>query len=254
MMASSPSEQLSRPQLDALLREKPYVPPCQHFSAAPWDAETFPDVKVHRSAALKAKMEAAFAKVVPSRTMQRATTVGELLGELEARTGAQIFAMGGYLRDLLQGKSPNDLDVCVATSPHGIVEMGMYAEELGLEYSLAPHWVQPRQLVKDAEAIQEKVPYMLTRLQELDHIVEVQQNENRKFELAKAKIEGDKNRRLEEAQHDRDAARTSIHDEYRMQALLLAAIPGLLVGLLTYFRRRGSASNIPLNRRVGGSN
>jgi len=85
-------------------------------------------------------------------------------------------------------------------------------------------------------------------------IVEVQQNENRKFELAKAKIEGDKNRRLEEAQHDRDAARTSIHDQYRMQALLLAAIPGLLVGLLTYFRRRGSASNIPLNRRVGGSN
>lgn len=86
-------------------------------------------------------------------------------------------------------------------------------------------------------------------------IVEVQQNENRKFELEKAQIEDRKKRRLEEAQHDRDAARTGIHDSYRLVVLLLAAIPGILLGLLTYLRRSSRASSIiPSNRLVGGSN
>ena len=86
-------------------------------------------------------------------------------------------------------------------------------------------------------------------------IVEVQQNENRKFELEKAQIEDRKKRRLEEAQHDRDAARTGIHDSYRLIVLLLAAIPGILLGLLTYLRRSSRASSIiPSNRLVGGSN
>lgn len=86
-------------------------------------------------------------------------------------------------------------------------------------------------------------------------IVEVQQNENRKFELEKAQIEERKSRRLEEAQHDRDAARTGIHDSYRLVVLVLAAMPGILLGLLTYLRRSSRASSIiPTNRRVGGSN
>lgn len=86
-------------------------------------------------------------------------------------------------------------------------------------------------------------------------IVEVQQNENRKFELEKAQIEGRKKRRLEEAQHDRDAARNGIHDSYRLVTLLLAALPGILLGLLTYLRRSSRASSIvPRNRLVGGSN
>ncbi|MCK5940593.1 MAG: Gldg family protein [Planctomycetes bacterium] len=86
-------------------------------------------------------------------------------------------------------------------------------------------------------------------------IVEVQQNENRKFELEKAQIEDRKKRRLEEAQHDRDAARSGIHDRYRLITLLLAAIPGLLLGLFTYLRRTMRASSIiPDNRLVGGSN
>ncbi len=86
-------------------------------------------------------------------------------------------------------------------------------------------------------------------------IVEVQQNENRKFELEKAQIEDRKNRRLEEAQHDRDAARTGIHDRYRLVTLLLAAVPGILLGLFTYRRRSSRASSIiPSNRLVGGSN
>ena len=86
-------------------------------------------------------------------------------------------------------------------------------------------------------------------------IVEVQQNENRKFELEKAQIEDRKKRRLEEAQHDRDAARTGIHDRYRLITMLLAAVPGILLGLLTYLRRTMRASSIvPDNRLVGGSN
>jgi len=84
-------------------------------------------------------------------------------------------------------------------------------------------------------------------------IVEVQQNENRKFELETAQIEEKKNRRLEEAQHDRDAARSSIHDQYRLITILLAALPGLLLGLITYFRRSSRAASIvPHNRQVQG--
>ena len=73
--------------------------------------------------------------------------------------------------------------------------------------------------------------------------------------LAKAETEDRKNRRLEEAQHDRDAARTGIHDRYRLVTLLLAAVPGILLGLFTYRRRSSRASSIiPSNRLVGGSN
>jgi len=85
-------------------------------------------------------------------------------------------------------------------------------------------------------------------------IARVQQNENRKFELENAQIDEQKNRTLEEAQHDRDAARNSIHDRYRLITILLAALPGLLLGLITYFRRSSRAAAIvPANRQVGGS-
>lgn len=84
-------------------------------------------------------------------------------------------------------------------------------------------------------------------------IVEVQQNEKRKLDLETAQIEEKKNRRLEEAQHDRDAARSSIHNQYRLITLLLAALPGLLLGLITYFRRSSRAAAIvPQNRQVQG--
>ncbi len=86
-------------------------------------------------------------------------------------------------------------------------------------------------------------------------IVEVQQNENRKLELETAQIDERKNRSLEEATHDRDAARSGIHDRYRLITLLLAGLPGLLLGLFTYFRRSSRAASIvPQNRQVGGSN
>lgn len=86
-------------------------------------------------------------------------------------------------------------------------------------------------------------------------IVEVQQNENRKLEIETAQIDERKNRRLEEAQHDRDVARSRIHDRYRLITMLLAGLPGLLLGLFTYFRRSmRAAAIVPQNRQVGGSN
>ena len=84
-------------------------------------------------------------------------------------------------------------------------------------------------------------------------IVQVQQQENRKLELAKAQIEEQKNRKLEEAQFDRDAARTGIHNRYRLITLVLAVVPGVLLGLFTFFRRASRAAAIvPQSRRVGG--
>jgi ABC-2 type transport system permease protein len=86
-------------------------------------------------------------------------------------------------------------------------------------------------------------------------IVEVQQNETRKLDIEKAQIEERKNRSLEAAQHDRDVARAGIHNSYRLITLLLAGLPGLLLGLFTYFRRSTRAAAIvPQNRQVGGSN
>ncbi|MGK0264804.1 MAG: ABC-2 type transport system permease protein [Planctomycetota bacterium] len=86
-------------------------------------------------------------------------------------------------------------------------------------------------------------------------IVEVQQNENRKLEIETAQIGERKNRRLEEAQHARDVARDGIHNSYRLITLLLAGLPGLLLGLITYFRRSTRAAAIvPQNRQVGGNN
>ena len=82
-------------------------------------------------------------------------------------------------------------------------------------------------------------------------IVRVQQQENRKLDLEKAQIEDQKRRRLEEAQHDRDSARKGIHDFYRITTLILAAVPGILLGLLTYFRRNARAAAIvPASRQV----
>jgi ABC-2 type transport system permease protein len=82
-------------------------------------------------------------------------------------------------------------------------------------------------------------------------IVRVQQQENRKLDLEKAQIEGQKERRLQEAQHDRDAARKGIHDKYRIVTLLLAVLPGVLLGLFTWFRRGARAAAIvPANRDV----
>lgn len=86
-------------------------------------------------------------------------------------------------------------------------------------------------------------------------IEEVRSVEQRRLDLKKAQIEENKNRKLEEATHDRDAAKRGIYDGYRVIVLVLAAVPGLLLGLLTFVRRSmRAASIVPQNRQVGGSN
>jgi ABC-2 type transport system permease protein len=85
-------------------------------------------------------------------------------------------------------------------------------------------------------------------------IVEVQSVENRKFEAAKADIEAKRKERIELAQYDRDAARRSIYNRYRVLTVLLAPIPALLFGIVTFTRRRSRAQAIvPKNRQVGGA-
>lgn len=84
-------------------------------------------------------------------------------------------------------------------------------------------------------------------------IVEVQRVEQRKLENERARIEEQKKRRLEEAAHDRDTARKGIHDGFRLVALALSVVPGLLLGVVMFARRSSRAAAIvPQNRRVAG--
>jgi ABC-2 type transport system permease protein len=84
-------------------------------------------------------------------------------------------------------------------------------------------------------------------------IVQKQQQENRRFELAKAKIEDEKKMKIEEAAHEREEARDRIRNGYRGITLVLAALPGLLLGFVTLIRRSSRAAAIvPQNRKVAG--
>lgn len=85
-------------------------------------------------------------------------------------------------------------------------------------------------------------------------IVEVQRLEQRKLENERAKIDDQKKQRLEEATHDRDAAKRGIHNGYRAVALLLSVLPGLALGVLTLVRRHArAAANVPQSRHVSDS-
>ncbi len=86
-------------------------------------------------------------------------------------------------------------------------------------------------------------------------IVQQQQIEQRKLENERARIEDQKKQRLEEASHDRDAARSRIHDGYRSVTILLSVLPGLALGVLMFLRRSSRAAAIvPANRKVPGRN
>ena len=63
--------------------------------------------------------------------------------------------MGGYLRDLIQGGTPKDLDVCFATSPKRIVDMGTTADSMNLYYSFAPSGIA-RKTLEDVPSINTK--------------------------------------------------------------------------------------------------
>ncbi len=82
-------------------------------------------------------------------------------------------------------------------------------------------------------------------------IVEVQQVENRKFENEKAKIEEAKRRKLEEATHDRDAAKRGINSTYRLTTMVFCLAPALLLAVAMFVRRNSRAAAIvPQNRKV----
>lgn len=84
-------------------------------------------------------------------------------------------------------------------------------------------------------------------------IVEVETVENRRFETEKANIEAKKKESIEKAQYDRDASRRSIYNRYRILTVLLAPVPALLLGIVTFVRRRSRAQAIvPKNRQVAG--
>lgn len=84
-------------------------------------------------------------------------------------------------------------------------------------------------------------------------IVEEQQVQNRKLENERALIDQKKLQKLEEATHDRDAAKKGIHDRYRVTTLLLSLLPGLLLGVVTFARRNARAAAIvPVNRQASG--
>jgi ABC-2 type transport system permease protein len=84
-------------------------------------------------------------------------------------------------------------------------------------------------------------------------IVEVETVENRRFETEKADIEASKKKSIEEAQYVRDASRRSIYNRYRLSTVLLAPVPALLLGILTFVRRRSRAAAIvPKSRLVVG--
>ena len=82
----------------------------------------------------------------------------------------------------------------------------------------------------------------------------MRQVEQRKLDNEKGRIEEQKKRRLEEATHDRDMARSAVHVTYKLVALLLSVLPGLLVGLVMFIRRSSRAAAIvPQSRRIGGA-
>ncbi|MFM1874062.1 MAG: hypothetical protein RL398_3484 [Planctomycetota bacterium] len=84
-------------------------------------------------------------------------------------------------------------------------------------------------------------------------IVQVQQAESRRLELAKAKIEDDKRMTIEIAAHERNERRGSVQSTYKAATFALAVLPALLLGILTWLRKSARAAAIvPASRKVGG--
>jgi ABC-2 type transport system permease protein len=79
----------------------------------------------------------------------------------------------------------------------------------------------------------------------------IETNENRKLAVQKEQIESDKQRRIDQARHARDANKRNLYNSYRIVMLLLAPLPALVMGLVTFNRRRSRENSIvPKNRQV----
>lgn len=86
---------------------------------------------------------------------------------------------------------------------------------------------------------------------QIDTIREVEQ---RRLDVAKAIIEDDKQRAIEEANATRLSHQQAIQTRYTAMTLLGAPIPGILVGFWVFFRRRRRDRDIvPGSRFVGGA-
>lgn len=113
--------------------------------------------------------------------------------------------------------------------------------------------------LKDAQANLDAAVAKVKENKDLDEqakamqIAIAQENENNRFQLAKAQIDRDKQRAIERAAHRREEDRRLVHNSFRAWTLGVVAIPPLLVGLLVFFRRRQRESAIvPQNRKVAG--
>jgi ABC-2 type transport system permease protein len=99
--------------------------------------------------------------------------------------------------------------------------------------------------VKDDKDLDEQAKVM--------QIAIAQENENNRFQLAKAQIEQQKQRAIERAAHKREEDRRAIHNGFRLTILFATPIPALLVGIVMFIRRRSRESRIvPQNRKVEG--
>jgi len=84
-------------------------------------------------------------------------------------------------------------------------------------------------------------------------IIEVEKTETRGLELEKGQIDARKRERIEKAAHTRDEARRGIYNGYRGWTLGLSLVAPLIMGVVTFLRRRArEAAIVPQNRMVHG--
>jgi ABC-2 type transport system permease protein len=85
-------------------------------------------------------------------------------------------------------------------------------------------------------------------------ILSIKEVEQRKFDLAKIKIDDEKDRLIEEARSDRHRNSKQIKDFYKRVGWLLSPILGIAIGLFVTFRRlRSERESIPVERQKSGS-
>lgn len=79
----------------------------------------------------------------------------------------------------------------------------------------------------------------------------LENSENRKLELERARIDAEKRVRIETARHQRDQQKLGLYTSYGSTMLLLSVLPAIAMGLLTFARRRArEAAIVPDRRRV----
>ena len=110
--------------------------PCEApgFENAPW--RILPQTRAFRSPVL----ERIFGEIVGNEPVQdlqqgAAITKNELLETLQSKR-VLPFYIGGFIRDLLQGKRPNDLDMSFVCSATDLQEFAQWAERQGWKYSV----------------------------------------------------------------------------------------------------------------------